>query len=91
MRRPIVLGVTSIQVPPDYATTLRRLSVRLREARRAHGLTQEQLAERAGVHRNTIQNLEAEPVTRTPAFRLDVVLAVAHALGIRACDVFVDP
>ena len=87
----IVLGVPPAQLPPDYAATVRRVTSRLRAARRAHGLTQEQLAERAGVHRNTIQNLEAEPVTRTPAFRLDVVLAVAHALGIRACDVFVDP
>lgn len=86
----IVLGVPPAQLPPDYATTVRRVTSRLRAARRAHGLTQEQLAERAGVHRNTIQNLEADPFTRTPAFRIDVILAVAHAVGIAATDLFAD-
>ena len=87
----IVLGVPPAQLPPDYAAAVRRVTSRLRAARRARGLTQEQLAERAGVHRNTIQNLEAEPVDRAPSFRIDVLLAVAHALDLRGCDLFSEP
>ena len=87
----IVLGVTTIQTPPDYTAILRRVAVRFRTARRARGLTQEQLAARAGVHRNTIQNLEAEPIDRAPSFRIDVLLAVAHALDLRGCDLFSEP
>jgi len=43
------------------------------------------------VHRNTIQNLEAEPVGRAPSFRIDVLLAVAHVLEIPRCELFADP
>lgn len=80
--------MTSVRLPPDYVATLQRTSARFRHERRAQGLTQEELAARAGVHRNTIQNLEADRFARAPAFRIDVMLAVAHALGLRGCDIF---
>ena len=80
--------MTTVQLPPDYALTIRRIATRFRAARHHLGLTQEQLAERAGVHRNTIQNLEADRCDSTPTFRLDVVLAVTHALGLSHDDLF---
>lgn len=80
--------MTSVQLPPDYTATLQRASARFRRERRTQGLTQEQLAARAGVHRNTIQNLEADRFAQAPAFRIDVMLAVAHALGLKGCDLF---
>jgi transcriptional regulator with XRE-family HTH domain len=83
-----MVWMTSVRLPPDYATTLRHMSARLRRTRRALGLTQDQLAERAGVHRNTIQNLEADHFTTTPSFRIDILLAVAHALGMDGPELF---
>lgn len=77
-----------MHLPSDYMATLQRIATRLRTARRVRGLTQEQLAERAGVHRNTIQNLEADRFTRVPAFRIDVMIAVAHALDIQPAELF---
>lgn len=77
-----------MRLPPDYTAVLEYASSRFRRERRAQGLTQEQLAVLAGVHRNTIQNLEADRFARAPAFRIDVMLAVAHALGLRGCDIF---
>ncbi len=84
-----MVSMPTPHLPPDYAQTLRRLSSRLRAARIARGLTQERLAELAGVHRNTIQNIEADRCPeRPPAFRTDVLFAIAHTLGIAMEDVF---
>jgi transcriptional regulator with XRE-family HTH domain len=53
-------------------------AARLRQLRAAAKLTQEELAERAGIHRQTIARLELG--TRKPAW--DSVLALARALGV---------
>jgi transcriptional regulator with XRE-family HTH domain len=50
----------------------------LRRARRAAGLAQEALADKADLHRNTIPLLEND--RREP--RLSTILALARALGI---------
>jgi DNA-binding XRE family transcriptional regulator len=56
---------------------------RLRELREAAGLTQQELAEKAGCHKQTITKLEAE--AQEPAWPL--VLALAKVLGV-TCDAF---
>lgn len=50
----------------------------LTEARGAAGLTQDQLAEEAGVHVNTIKNLESGKTKRP---RADVAAALRNRLG----------
>ncbi len=49
----------------------------LRELRQKHGMTQEQLAERAGIERTTLAKLETD--TNAPMW--STVLALANALG----------
>ena len=53
------------------------LGEHLRTWRKLHGLTAQQVAERAGVNRNTISRLERGETT----VGLDVLLNVARALG----------
>ncbi|MDQ0425188.1 MULTISPECIES: helix-turn-helix transcriptional regulator [Cellulomonas] len=56
---------------------LRTLGSHLAAARKVHGLTQQELAERAGVTRATVGNLErGEGGTR-----IEALLAVARVLG----------
>ena len=61
-----------------------RLSNRLREHRARHGLTQEQLAERVGVTRKTINTVE------TGRFVPSTVLALrlARAFGVGVEELF---
>jgi transcriptional regulator with XRE-family HTH domain len=56
---------------------------RLRELREAAGLTQVELAGRAGIHPQALVKLEAG--NRVPSW--DSVLALAEALGV-SCDAF---
>lgn len=60
----------------------RRVSARIAELRRKRGFSQEALAERAGVHRMTIQRLEqaAHPPT------LDTLEDIARALGVTLAE-----
>ncbi len=53
--------------------------LRLRELREAQGLSQEDLAQLAGLKSGTIYKLEAG-VNRNP--KIDTLIAVAQALGI---------
>ena len=55
----------------------------LRRRRQAAGLTQEALAERAGVSAKAISDLERDP-DRTP--RLDTIVLLADALGLDSAD-----
>ncbi|MEL7367684.1 MAG: helix-turn-helix transcriptional regulator, partial [Myxococcota bacterium] len=50
---------------------------RVRDLRRQQGLTQGQLAERAGVSERTIANFEGDAT-----FRMPTALAIARALGV---------
>src|ERR1700727_1538992 len=55
----------------------------LRQHRLAAGLTQEALAERAGVSAKAISDLERDP-DRTP--RLDTIVLLADALGLEPAE-----
>ncbi len=77
----------------------RQLADKLVELRRRKGLTQEQLAEAAGVSRNQIQNLEhsrnnsKDPRTGRPGRgnpRLDTVFQLAAALEVPVA-LLIDP
>jgi transcriptional regulator with XRE-family HTH domain len=61
-------------------------AARLRELREAAGLTQAQLAERAGMHLHGLTKLEQGD--REPAWA--TVIALAEALGV-SCDGFRQP
>ena len=61
--------------------TVARLSDNLRRARRAAGLSQAELAERAGVGANTIARIEAEQIDNP---RINTLGKLARALGIDA-------
>lgn len=54
----------------------------LRRARERRGLSQEALADLAGLHRTEISHLER--ATRDP--RLSTIARVAHAVGVRPAD-----
>jgi transcriptional regulator with XRE-family HTH domain len=60
---------------------------RLRELREAAGLTQQQLAERAGMQTNTIARLER--AEREPAWK--TAIALAQALGVSCEDFLQEP
>ncbi|WP_328721715.1 helix-turn-helix domain-containing protein [Streptomyces sp. NBC_00247] len=63
--------------PPDWVPARRRvIGDRIRAARTSRGLTQEALAEAAGVDRKTISRIEQ--AVHSPL--LDHLLVIAHAL-----------
>ena len=61
----------------------KRLGRNLRRLREAKGLSQEQFAEEAGIHRTYVSDLERG--SRNPTIR--VVERVASALGVTASDI----
>lgn len=68
---------------PDWVLTRRRqIGDNTRAARAAKSLSQEQLAERTGLDRKTINRIEQG----THATRIDHLILVAHALGIPLAD-----
>jgi transcriptional regulator with XRE-family HTH domain len=58
---------------------------RVRDLRQARGLSQEELAESAGVHRTYVSSLERGQRN----VGLDNILAIAAALGVPASDLFI--
>ncbi|WP_353650347.1 helix-turn-helix transcriptional regulator [Nakamurella sp. A5-74] len=80
------------------ARAAEHLGNRVREYREAHGLTQEQLAERAGISRNQVQNIEHSRNNSRDADgrqgsgnpRLDTVFALADALNIEVSELLGD-
>ncbi|MFD4740639.1 helix-turn-helix transcriptional regulator [Streptomyces virginiae] len=69
--------------PPDWAPARRRvIGARLREARTVAGLSQERLAEMAGIDRKTVVRLEGG----TSDARLTVWLRLARALGVSLAE-----
>ncbi len=60
---------------PVWATVL---SIAIRQRRKAHGLTQQELADAAGCSKLAVWQLEAGK----PTARLDLVMRVVMALGI---------
>ena len=67
-----------------YAPRLPEFAARLRELRAAAGLTQAQVAERAGLDVSMVQNLERPSDGGNP--RLTTLLALADALGVSPPD-----
>lgn len=67
-----------------YAERARDLSARLRARREQAGLTQEQLASRAGLSAATIRKIETGAVAEPGWF---TVLDIARALGVDLRDV----
>lgn len=59
-----------------------RFGRRLRSTRRAHGLTQQRVADLAGLTRRAVQYLEEGQRVA----RLDTLLALATALEVEAAD-----
>ena len=59
-------------------TIRKKFGKKVRQLRRARGLSQEELAFRAGVHRNYLGGIERGE--RNPA--LDNIAAIARALGV---------
>ncbi len=56
--------------------------MRLRELRLAHGISQEKLAENAGLHRNYVGVLER--AKQGPS--LDAICRLAHAIKVKPAD-----
>lgn len=77
------------------ASALEAFGRRLRAERQAHQLTQEELANRAGISRVHVQQLESgwsDRAKRSPANpKLDTLLALASQLGIRIVIDFAHP
>ena len=70
--------------PAELDQARRQFGFRVRAMREEAGLTQEELAHRAGLSRKTIGRVEVG--TYSP--RLSHVFEIAHALGRRAVDLF---
>ncbi|MFB6811265.1 helix-turn-helix transcriptional regulator [Streptomyces sp. NPDC056387] len=77
------VGRVPTDPPPAWTHTRRRaIGSRLREARTAAGLSQERLADMAGVDRKTIVRLESG----TSDVRLGTWLRIARAVGVPLAD-----
>lgn len=80
--------MSELHLPPDYAARMRLVATRIREVRKAKGMTQEELWQRAGVSRGTVQNLEAGRFDTVPNFTIDSIHAIAYALEIELSELF---
>lgn len=75
---------------------LRALATRIRRARRDLDLSQEDLADRAGVSRSVVAELERSRLDRPARKRpprnitLDSLFRMAHALGVHPADLLDD-
>lgn len=79
------------RVARDFEQAAKLLGLKVRAAREAKGLTQDELAGRTGISRNQIQNIEhsrnnsRDPVTGRPGpgnARLDTVFILAEVLEV---------
>ena len=72
--------------PPTSQITARaRFAVKLKIARLAHGLSQEELGARAGLHRNYIGNVERNEKN----ISIDTMERLAVVLGVDVVDLLV--
>ena len=67
-------------------TTLEKFGEKVREERRNQGLSQEELAMRAGVHRTYIGMIERAEKNIT----LQNIEKIANALGLKMAEIFRD-
>lgn len=77
-----------MQVRPSNKAFFDSLARRVKRLRQAHQMSQDQLAERAGVSQKAVSNLERPFVERVSP-RLDTVVLVAQALGVPASALLV--
>jgi len=63
---------------------IRDFAIRVRELRQAKGLSQEKLAEHAGIHRTYLGGIELG--LRNPSLRN--IARIAQALGVQVADLF---
>ena len=61
-----------------------QLGITIAVVRKMRGLSQEQLAEKAGISRSHLSAIEAPGIIR--AFSVDILFNIADALGIPASD-----
>jgi transcriptional regulator with XRE-family HTH domain len=93
--------VPARNVPSDWETIAARFGARVRARREELGLTQEELAHRAGISRNQIQNIEhsrnnarddsGRRVGGVGNPRLDTVWAISVALEIDVAELVRPP
>ena len=57
---------------------------KIQNLRQSKGLSQEQLAEKAGISRSHLSSIEAPNIMR--AFSVEVLYNIADALGVKAGD-----
>lgn len=76
----------SADPPPWLLQQRAEVGRRIRDARTRHGLSQEQLAHAADVARHTVYRTELG--THSPT--LDVLLRLAHALGVPPASLMPD-
>ena len=62
----------------DYNTSIMSLGIKIREARDKKGLSQEKLAQKAGITASTMYKIEKDKIN--PTFK--VVVGIAKALNI---------
>ncbi len=77
----------------DWATYGDSLAHRVRYIRQARGLTQEQLADRIGMHRNQVSNIERNASSAPDSAsdpHLSVVYRLASALDVTPVDLMPD-
>jgi transcriptional regulator with XRE-family HTH domain len=75
-----------IHLPPELAADRQRDGARIRRLRRDRGWTQENLAERSGLDRNTISRME----TGARGLPITAYYLVAHSLGVPLWRLFRD-
>ncbi|MGH1506994.1 helix-turn-helix domain-containing protein [Ralstonia solanacearum] len=74
-------------ITPAQQAARRRLSENLKVFRGRHGMSQEALADRAGLHRTYISQVEREIVNVS----LDNIVLLAEVLGVEASDLLAEP
>lgn len=87
-----VIVANKRNLPSDWGEITAEFGRRIRDLRRARGMTQEQLAQASGVSRNQIQNVEVarsnardedgNPIPSTSNPTLDTIWSIARALDV---------
>ena len=70
----------------DYDEHFRQLAINISYYRRKAGLNQLQLAEKAGISRTYLSNIEAPNVSTS--FSIKTLFRIADALGVELVDLF---
>ena len=74
----------SKEASPENRDRFINLGIAVSTVRRMRGMSQEQLAEKAGISRSCLSVLEAPNIAR--AVSLEILFNIADALGVNAAD-----